>query len=318
MPLDQRQKGVALAQSMAAAKPQAAPGPPAKTATAKPAASKPSAPKPAPAKPCRVADPPDRRLRREENGASSLVPSASASRPKRCSANSPANWLGGKPFMCPRARSCDCRRDRLKAVPRRRRRARACAPALLPGRGGLGSRPIRAGNALRPEQGVEPMMIEPRVGDLGERRLGAIGDAKARFLDHRPMSLAPSPIARRPSARQAQLRRAPRPAQHVDRRIDDRPSTRRSAAVATPRNWPRTDRTRRLGDRLDKGGNPPDTRRRSAPRARMVRTSVAAPGIRPDSLGRHERWRFRPVRRAARRARAAPLRNRARPASRAR
>jgi len=51
MPLDQRQKGIALAQSMVAAKKPAALGPPAKTATAKPAAPKPGAPKPAPAKP---------------------------------------------------------------------------------------------------------------------------------------------------------------------------------------------------------------------------------------------------------------------------
>ena len=51
MPLDQRQKGIALAQSMVAAKKPAAPSPPAKTATAKPAAPKPGAPKPAPAKP---------------------------------------------------------------------------------------------------------------------------------------------------------------------------------------------------------------------------------------------------------------------------
>jgi len=50
MPLDQRQKGIALAQSMVAKKP-AAPSPPAKVATAKPAVPKPSAPKPAPAKP---------------------------------------------------------------------------------------------------------------------------------------------------------------------------------------------------------------------------------------------------------------------------
>src|SRR5436190_14789571 len=50
MPLHQRQKGLALAQSMVAAKPPAVPGPPAKTATANPAASKPSVPKPAPAK----------------------------------------------------------------------------------------------------------------------------------------------------------------------------------------------------------------------------------------------------------------------------
>lgn len=50
MPLDQRQKGIALAQSMVAARKPAAPGSPPKTATAKPAAPKPSAPKPSPAK----------------------------------------------------------------------------------------------------------------------------------------------------------------------------------------------------------------------------------------------------------------------------
>jgi TPR repeat protein len=51
MPLDQRQKGIALAQSMVAAKKPATPSPPAKTATAKPAKPKPTAPKPAPATP---------------------------------------------------------------------------------------------------------------------------------------------------------------------------------------------------------------------------------------------------------------------------
>ena len=60
MPLDQRQKGIALAQSMVSAKKPAGPGPPAKTAVAKPAAPKPSAPKPAPVKPAAVSPAPAR------------------------------------------------------------------------------------------------------------------------------------------------------------------------------------------------------------------------------------------------------------------
>ena len=47
---------------------------------------------------------------------------------------------------------------------------KACAPALLPGRRTLGSDPLGAGDALRPEQGVEPMNVHAqtknRRGDL--------------------------------------------------------------------------------------------------------------------------------------------------------
>ena len=51
MPVEQRQKGVALAQTMAAAKKPAAAPPPTKTATAKAASAKPAPPKPPAAKP---------------------------------------------------------------------------------------------------------------------------------------------------------------------------------------------------------------------------------------------------------------------------
>ena len=38
---------------------------------------------------------------------------------------------------------------------------------------------------MRPKQRVQPVMVEPRIGRGRKRRLGAIGNSKARFLDHR-------------------------------------------------------------------------------------------------------------------------------------
>src|SRR6201999_1396466 len=60
---------------------------------------------------------------------------------------------------------------------------------LLPGRREINStaHPVAGSNPLRPQQGVEPMVVETSVGHFGKCWLRMIGDAQPRLLDHQPI-----------------------------------------------------------------------------------------------------------------------------------
>ena len=120
-------------------------------------------------------------------GGSSSARSASARPPKPCSRKLRGKVGARQALLRPRGQGRPAPGRPLRQ-PRRGRRGlrRAWRPGLLPGRRrARRSTHSRARDPLRPQQGVEPVMVEPRVGDRGQRGLGAIGDAQPRGLDHR-------------------------------------------------------------------------------------------------------------------------------------
>ena len=160
------------------------------------------------------------------------------------------------------------------------------------------------------------------VGDFHQRRLGAIGDAKPRLLDHRAVVGA---VADRQAHPPSSIR-APRALRSAHRAW---PSHRRSVAeplrsAGRPANIEAIGRdpleTDHLGDRLGERGKAARSPASSHRAARAHRPDQRLGArIGPDPLVQAAAdARFLRVPRAARRARAARRRSRSRPASRAR
>ena len=167
--------------------------------------------------------------------------------------------------------------------PRRRRGGlrRACGPGLLPRRGALARHPVGALDPLRPQQGVEPVMVEPRIGHRRQRGLGAIGDPQPRRLDHRRVigavadrhhvaGIEPQRVARL-DQRARLVRGIDDPPRHPPRQPARRAVARTLASTRSNPSMPPTGSAKAV--------KPPDTSRVIAPRARIVRTRVAAPGL---------------------------------------
>ena len=292
-PLEQRAEGRRAAQ-IAKAKAVRQAG------AAKPGEAEPPKPAEAAAKPRQAARQARRRAgacraaaRRLADPARRLLQRASA---EACSASCRPAALGGRAghSMSPRARSPGCRSGRSKAAPRQRRLRRAprARPASRSRRNRLRPRPSPAAGSLDPQQGIEAVVVEPGVGDFGQRGLGAIGDPEPRFLDHQPVvgAVADREHIGRLAGR---ARRAPRSARRAW------PRHRRSGPSTSPLSW-RVGDTRRLARTRSnptscatgsaKDRNPPDTSRQLAPPTRIVRTRVAAPGLGRTRSARH--WRI--------------------------
>ena len=201
----------------------------------------------------------------------------------------------------------------------------ACArlkPAALLRRGGpLGFNPVAARDALRPQQGVEAMMVEPGIGRLGEHRLGAIGDAEARpprssagrWRRRRPPAPPPAPVpsSSRASTSAARLASASTMAPAV-RPVSRSPSRSRMLARNSSKPSCRGDRRDEIGEAAR------DQQAVGAVRLHRPHQRRGAGG-RPDALRQASADDAKPRGpRAERRARPARRRNRARRASPAR
>ena len=221
IPLAQRKKGVALAMQKAKTQPRRNRSRAPKATAQKPAAKPRRAAKPpavASASGGRMADPAWRLL--PKGVGRSAVPQVVRKRTCRGpSVLSSRRWQRNALQVGP-YREQGRGNGRVRHVIRPR-------PGLLPRRSATSStpRPSRAADSLSPQQGVEPVMVEPRIGDFGERRLGAEGDAQPRFLDHQSVVGAVAD-RRAPLHARSRFPRGPRPrhrAWPVHRRSGPRP-----------------------------------------------------------------------------------------------
>ena len=151
-------------------------------------------------------------------------------------------------------------------------------------------------------------MVEPGVGDRGQRRLGAIGDAQPRLLDHRHVvgAIADRQRHRRRPARARS--RASTSASRLTAASTIRPST---APVSLPSrdlqaDWPRTGRSPTASATgAAKAVKPPETSMVSAPLRAHRPDQRRRAGIGPHPLGKAARDdRLRPSPAAGRPARA--------------
>ena len=169
MPVEQRKKGVALAMQKAKTQQQTQPKP---TATARPKAEK--APSPPPAQKAATSTSGAWRI---QLGAFSQRSSAEALF-RRLSGSAPV--AGRQQFLVRRGPSPGSRSAPSPASRQRQLRAAACPLGVRPAsrwrRDSPLAHPVAAANALRPKQGVKPVMIEARIRDFGKGRLGAIAD----------------------------------------------------------------------------------------------------------------------------------------------